>query len=181
MPIAEVGPVADTMRPIFTCADADASGNRAIRRIRVNLPSMALSLDADTRKERNVSPRPNRDKAPRTLAARLDAHVFPLPGLSAKRDARGQRDNAMPPRASAPPQPRLRPEELAYAVEPVLGARVVRARILGNDHLELPQEFFLPRRKFHRRLDRNMAVEVAVDAAAHALDPLVAQAEHLTT
>ncbi|OLC67210.1 MAG: hypothetical protein AUH79_04660 [Betaproteobacteria bacterium 13_1_40CM_4_64_4] len=40
---------------------------------------MALSLDADIRKQPNVSRRPNRDKAPRPArgAAASDEHEFP--------------------------------------------------------------------------------------------------------
>src|SRR5258707_10611756 len=73
----------------------------------------------------------------------------------------------------------LRTEELAHAVVPVLGARIVRAGILGVDRLELAQDLLLPRGKLHRRFDHDVTEEVAVDAAAHALDSLVAQPEDL--
>src|SRR6202163_526809 len=65
---------------------------------------------------------------------------------------------------------RSRLEEFAYLVEPVLRARVVRARILRVDRLELAQDLLLPRGQLHWRLDRDMAKQVAVAAAAYALD-----------
>src|SRR5450631_1062562 len=70
-------------------------------------------------------------------------------------------------------------EELANPVEPVLGARVVPRRVLAVDRLELAQQFLLPPRELDRRLDRDVTIEIAVHAAAHRLDALVAQAEHL--
>src|SRR6266705_1429088 len=70
-------------------------------------------------------------------------------------------------------------EEFANPVEPVLGTRVVPRRVLVDDGLELAQQLLLPPGELHRRLDRDMAIEIAVHAASHSLDALVAQAEHL--
>src|SRR4030081_1759771 len=70
-------------------------------------------------------------------------------------------------------------EEFAYLVEPVLRARVVRARILRVDRLELAQDLLLPRGQLHWRLDRDMAKQVAVAAAAHALDAFPAYSKNL--
>src|ERR1700682_3648141 len=74
---------------------------------------------------------------------------------------------------------RSRLEEFAYLVEPVLRPRGVRARILRVDRLKLAPQLFLPRGQLPRWLDREMAEEVAVAAAAHAFDAFSSQPENL--
>src|SRR5438105_14709792 len=75
---------------------------------------------------------------------------------------------------------RSRLEEFAHLVKPVLRPRVVRARILRVDRLKLAQQILLPRGQLHRCLDRDMTEQVAVTAAAHALDAFSPQPENLT-
>src|SRR4029450_13905779 len=54
MPIAEVGPVAETMRPIFTCAVAVATGRMQNAAMRASLPSTVLLPRSRKRKEPNA-------------------------------------------------------------------------------------------------------------------------------
>src|SRR5208283_1392446 len=56
---------------------------------------------------------------------------------------------------------------------------IVLAGVFGVDQLDLAQQLPLARREVDRRLDRDMAKKIAVNAAAHALDALVAQPEYL--
>src|SRR5688572_6279626 len=70
-------------------------------------------------------------------------------------------------------------EELLHPIEEPLRPRRVRLRILLVDRFELAQQLLLPRRKLDRRLERDVAVQVAGHRAAHGANALVAQAEHL--
>lgn len=79
-----------------------------------------------------------------------------------------------------PPFRKLLAEEFAHAIEPVLRPRIVQARLLLVDRLEFPQQFLLTRGQVDRRLDCDVAKEIAVHVGAHALDPLAAQPKHLS-
>src|SRR5690348_9411173 len=63
-------------------------------------------------------------------------------------------------------------EELLYFVEPAFRARIVARAVLRADRFELTQELALPRGELHRRLDDDVAEEVARHMAPHALDAL---------
>src|SRR5271155_1498450 len=62
MPIAAVGPVADTMRPIFTCADALASGRIHSRTTHAMGRNKLFSADGIHGKTRMLSQRRSQDK-----------------------------------------------------------------------------------------------------------------------
>src|SRR6185295_15726057 len=70
-------------------------------------------------------------------------------------------------------------EELPDLVHEALGPRAVPVGILRHALVQLAQELALPVREAHRRLDHDLAQEVAGIARTHALDALAAQAEHL--
>src|SRR6185295_9022361 len=74
---------------------------------------------------------------------------------------------------------RLAFEELLDLVEPALGARVVAPAVLRGDGVELAQQLALAFGQVDRRLDHDVAEEVAGLLAAHALDALRAQPEGL--
>src|SRR5579859_3406809 len=70
-------------------------------------------------------------------------------------------------------------EELLHLRHPRFRARIVAVAVLLAERLELAQQLLLPLREIDRRLDHHVAQQVAVLAAAHALDALAPQPEDL--
>src|SRR6185369_12952523 len=70
-------------------------------------------------------------------------------------------------------------EELPHLVHEALGPGAVPVGILLHGLVQLAQELALPVGEAHRRLDHDLAHEIARVARAHALDALGAQAENL--
>src|SRR5881394_1633632 len=68
-------------------------------------------------------------------------------------------------------------EKFLHLVEPALRARIVTPAVLLAERFELAQQLALARSELHRRLDDDVAEEIARLLAAHALDPLAAHAE----
>src|SRR3954447_14361611 len=70
-------------------------------------------------------------------------------------------------------------EEFLHLVEPAFRARVVARAVLRADRVELAQELALPLGEADRRLDHDMAEEVARLMTAHALDFLRVEPKRL--
>src|SRR3990172_6986982 len=68
-------------------------------------------------------------------------------------------------------------KEFAHFVEPRLAARVVARGIALAEGLEFVQQLALPLGQVDRRLDHDVAEQVAVLLAAYAVDALAAQPE----
>lgn len=61
-------------------------------------------------------------------------------------------------------------EELAYAIHPRFGARVVPSRVAATGFFEFLKQFFLPIRQVDGRFDNDVAQQIAVGVAAYAFD-----------
>jgi cysteinyl-tRNA synthetase len=68
-------------------------------------------------------------------------------------------------------------EEVAHAIHPGLGARIVTSGIFPARLLEFAQQLLLALGQMNRRFDNHVAEQVAMRVAAHALDAFAAQAE----
>src|SRR6266581_2715559 len=94
--------------------------------------------------------------------------------------ARMPRTTILHPQKGEPkPSPSLLSEEFLDLIHPGLGAGVVSIAVPLADHLELAQQFPLSLGQVYRRLDDDVAKQIAVFPTAHAANALSAQPKYL--
>src|SRR5439155_462495 len=88
-------------------------------------------------------------------------------------------DDSTPQKGEPKPSPSLLSEEFLDLIHPRLGAGVVSIAVPLADHLELAQQFPLSLGQVYRRLDDDVAKQIAVFPTAHAANALSAQPKYL--